>query len=185
MALVEPPIFQIVGFQNSGKTTFLKNILLLLKKEELNIVTIKHHGHGGTPTHDESKDSFQHLRAGAKASLVEGDGHLLLHSEKQSWTLEEQIHLLTFFKPDGILVEGHKHAPYEKAVLLRTEEDLFLLDKLTNIKVIFYWDDALVHDIGKQKDIPFFPISDDEGLAWLMDYLKETFSRRNSEDVDK
>lgn len=166
MAVVSPTIFQIVGFQNSGKTTFVKKVLDELKNHDLTAVTLKHHGHGGKPQFDEEKDSYQHLKAGAIASLVEGDGHLLLQSEKMVWSIEEKLQLLSFFHPDVILVEGHKYEAYPKAVLIRNEEDLFLLEKLTNIKVVFLWGQMELH-----VDVPTFQINDPSGLKWIIEYF--------------
>lgn len=168
MAVVSPTIFQIVGFQNSGKTTFIKKVLEELKKDDLTAVTLKHHGHGGKPQFDEEKDSYQHLKAGAIASLVEGDGHLLLQSEKMVWSIEEKIQLLSYFQPDVILVEGHKYEDFPKAVLIRNEEDLFLLEELSNIKVVFLWGEMELH-----VDVPTFQIDDPCGLKWLTAYFHQ------------
>lgn len=171
--MVNPSIFQIVGFQDSGKTTFVKRIIERLKSVQLNAVTIKHHGHGGKPFFHEEKDSYQHLKAGALASIVEGDGHLLLQSEKMVWTLEEQIQLISFFQPDVILIEGHKYEAYPKGIIIRQKEDLPLIEKLTNIKVIFYWDEQLLSSQKEALEIPAFNINDPLGLNWLIDYLQK------------
>lgn len=168
MAVVKPVIFQIVGFQNSGKTTFVKKVVSELKQRDITPVTIKHHGHGGKPEFDHDKDSYQHIQAGAAASLVEGDGHLLLQAEKDRWSLEEQIQLLTSFKPDLVLIEGHKYESYPKAVLIHRDEDLDLLKKLSNIQVAFLWN---------QQDLtvnfPTFQIDDPAGLQWLIEYFQK------------
>lgn len=165
--MVKPVIFQIVGFQNSGKTTFVKKVVSELKQRDLTSVTIKHHGHGGKPEFDHDKDSYQHIQAGAVASLVEGDGHLLLQSEKNKWSLEEQIQLLASFQPDIVLIEGHKYESYPKAVLIRRDEDLVLLNTLTNIQVVFLWNqqDLTVH-------FPTFQLDDPVGLEWLIEYFR-------------
>src|SRR4051812_15415041 len=97
---------------------------------------IKHHGHGGKPDLAQGKDSDKHVKAGAIASLIEGDGRILLQAEKQGWSLEEQMSILTQLDPDIILIEGHKHAAYPKAVLLRDERDFHLLRELKEIKVV-------------------------------------------------
>lgn len=169
MAMVNPTIFQIVGFQNSGKTTLIKKVIGELENLGLTAVTIKHHGHGGKPDFLEEKDSYQHLQAGALATLVEGNGHLLLQSKKKQWSLEEKIQLLSFFQPNIILIEGHKHESFPKAVLIRNEEDLSLLDELDNIMVVFYWQ-QLENDL---KSIQVFSINDEAGPQWLAHSLKK------------
>lgn len=50
MALVRPfPIVQVVGFQNSGKTTFIERILEKASEQGVHLGCLKHHGHGGEP----------------------------------------------------------------------------------------------------------------------------------------
>lgn len=169
--MVEATIFQIAGYQNSGKTTFIKKLLEQLQKSNLSVVTLKHHGHGGKPDFQDGKDSHQHLKAGAVASLVEGDGHLLLHAERKMWSLPEKLQLLSFFQPDIILIEGHKREPYPKAVLIRTRDDLDLLMKLENSKVIFFWDKELMNETKEYQGLKKFTINDPEGLKWLVNYL--------------
>lgn len=172
--MVSSTIFQIVGFQNSGKTTFVKRLISQLQGFHLNVVTIKHHGHGGKPVFHEEKDSYQHIKAGALASIVEGDGHLLLQTERNAWTLEEQIQLLSFFQPDVILVEGHKYASYPKGIIIRKEEDLSLLENLTNVEVVFYWDEKLIESKKSDLEIPSFSIHDFSGLKWLGEHLRNS-----------
>lgn len=41
-------VYQIVGFQNSGKTTLMESIINYWSKHDLKVGTIKHHGHGET-----------------------------------------------------------------------------------------------------------------------------------------
>lgn len=172
MAMVDATIFQIVGYQNSGKTTFIKRLISQLQQSNLSIVTLKHHGHGGKPDFQEEKDSHQHLKAGAVASLVEGAGHLLVHAEKSSWSLEEKLQLLSYFRPDLILIEGHKKERYPKAVLIRNRADVELLQKLDNIRVIFYWDEKLLEASKNVADIKRFSIEDPVGYEWVANYLQ-------------
>ena len=85
--MVSPVIFQVVGYQNSGKTTFLNRLIEKLNGEQMRIATIKHHGHGGKPEVNEEKDSAQYCHSGAKVSLVEGGGRLLLQAENNTWSI--------------------------------------------------------------------------------------------------
>lgn len=174
MAVVKmnPTIFQIVGFQDSGKTTFLKKLIEELEKVQVSAVTIKHHGHGGKPAFHEEKDSYQHLKAGALAAIVEGEGHLLLQSNRSYWSLDEKIKLLSFFSPNVILIEGHKYESFPKGVIIRKKDDLTLLDKLENIKVVYYWDEKLIES-HREIPIPTFSIHDKAGMKWLVEYLRK------------
>lgn len=171
MAVVNPVVFQITGFQNSGKTSFVKKLLQDLSNEHLTAVTIKHHGHGGKPSLPENKDSAQHIAAGAIASLVEGDGRLIIQGEKEEWTLEEKLHLLSPFQADIILIEGHKHEDYPKAILVRKKKEARELLSLTNIIAIYYWDESFIEE-EKLTGIPAFHINSSQGYQWLVQYLQ-------------
>ncbi len=164
-----PFVFQIVGYQNSGKTTFMKKLISELGKEQISVVTMKHHGHGGKPDIAQEKDSTEHIGAGALASLVEGDGRLILHAEKREWKIEEQIQLLSLLQPEIILVEGHKFAQFPKGVIVRKQEDAELLSMLENIEVIYYWEPSLIKGI----DIPSFHIDDQAGYIYAVNILKQ------------
>jgi molybdopterin-guanine dinucleotide biosynthesis adapter protein len=172
MAMVEPFVFQVVGFQNSGKTTFLNHLLEKLNEENIRTGTIKHHGHGGKPEINENKDSAKYSRTGAKASLVEGDGRLLLQAEKTEWSLEEQIKILAPFNLDLILVEGHKFEGYTKAVIIRNENDLCLLEELKNIVVVLFRDDSLRKQFGKNINVPHLDSSNSDTYNWLTQFIK-------------
>lgn len=166
-----PIIFQIVGYSNSGKTTFLSKLIGRLSSEKLRVVTLKHHGHGGQPELLTGKDSSRHIEAGATASIVEGGGRFILHAEQETWTLSEQIRLLTCLQPDYILIEGYKRADYPKAVLLRDPKDHELLETLTNVVAVFYWEHEVL--LNPKNNIPSFHIDDENGQVWLKKYLTD------------
>jgi molybdopterin-guanine dinucleotide biosynthesis adapter protein len=172
MAMVATFIFQVVGFQNSGKTTFLNNLLEKLNEENIRTGTIKHHGHGGKPEINEKKDSAKYSRTGAIASLVEGEGRLLVQAEKENWPIEEQIEILTPFNLDLILVEGHKYASFAKAVIIRNENDLGLLNRLKDIVVVLFRDESLRKSYKPNTNVPHFDINDSESYIWIIQYIK-------------
>ncbi len=172
MAVVKRPVvFQVVGYQNSGKTTLVKKIIEKLTERSFSIATIKHHGHGGKPDMIENKDSSEHILSGAIASLVEGDGRLLLQGEKSNWTITEQLEILNSLNPEIIIIEGHKNEDYPKVVILRTVEDRELLEKLTNIKAVLYWDESLEKEKNKFSSLPFFSIREEQACEWICTWL--------------
>ncbi|WP_338449068.1 molybdopterin-guanine dinucleotide biosynthesis protein B [Niallia oryzisoli] len=164
--MVKPFVLQIAGYQNSGKTTFLHKLLTELKKNGFNTVTVKHHGHGGKPDMKEDNDSARHVSAGATASLVEGGGRLILQSEPAYWSLEEQLALMSFFQPDFIIIEGHKHEGYPKVVLIRNQDDMTLLQQLTNIQLVLYEDKPPAGFLDRS-----FHRNDQQATQWLVEYL--------------
>jgi molybdopterin-guanine dinucleotide biosynthesis protein B len=173
MALVTPVIFQVVGYQNSGKTTITSKLIIALVERRIKTVTIKHHGHGGKPESIPHKDTEKHLNAGALASMVEGEGSLLLQTENGYYSLGDQFELMKFFQPDVILIEGYKLEPFPKLLLLRNEKDLSLLKTVSNIVAIFYWEDEMEKNITSTTNIPSFHIDDKRAIIWTVELLQE------------
>jgi molybdopterin-guanine dinucleotide biosynthesis adapter protein len=171
VALVKPFIYQIVGYQNSGKTTFIVKLIQALKNQGIKSVTIKHHGHGGRPDVIPQKDSSRHLEAGALAALVEGDGRLILQADESFLTLDEQIRFMAYFHPDIILIEGHKKQSYPKLLILRNENDLALITYVNNIKAVIVWTHSLIEVVREQLGVPVFHIQEDSAVAEVSEEL--------------
>jgi molybdopterin-guanine dinucleotide biosynthesis adapter protein len=165
MVLVKPVIYQVVGYQNSGKTTFILKLIEALKNEGIKSVTIKHHGHGGRPEIIPQKDSTKHLKAGALAALVEGDGRLVLQADESFLTLDEQIRFMDFFQPDIILIEGHKKQSYPKLLILRNENDLSLITTVTDIQAVLVWAHALEKVVREHLEVPVFHIFEENAVT--------------------
>lgn len=172
MALVEPFIIQVVGYQNSGKTTFITNLIQKLTMNELKTVTIKHHGHGGKPEAPEHKDTSKHILAGAAVSIIEGEGRLLLQTDNQKVTLEEQITLLGYFQPDVIIIEGHKRANYPKVLLLKGLSDVPLIETVNNVKLVLYWQEELKGELEGNINLPMFSINETKVIDSLVQEIK-------------
>lgn len=171
MALeLDPFIFQIVGYQNSGKTTLVEKLVRICAFHKVRVGTIKHHGHGGKPTINHgSKDSDRHLAAGATVTSVEGDGilHLILQDEK-SLSLEHILNMYKALPLDIIIIEGYKQELYPKVALVRNQDDYEKLSQLSNIQAFIGWD----HFESKEKEIPSFHIKNEAHyIDWLMTYL--------------
>ena len=83
-------IIQIVGRSNSGKTTFIKNLIPELKKKG-NVAVIKHLG-DHTYNIEEGKDTTVFFDAGADIS-VGIDYHKAVAAIRKN-TLDEVLHML-------------------------------------------------------------------------------------------
>ncbi|AWC30194.1 molybdopterin-guanine dinucleotide biosynthesis protein B [Bacillus cytotoxicus] len=163
------PILQIVGYQNSGKTTLMEKLVHAFSSEGRKVATIKHHGHGGFPELSQ-KDSERHRQAGAVVSAVEGAGLLSLSALRNHWMLKDVIQLYEFFAVDLILIEGYKTESYPKIVLLRSLDDMSLLEQVDNIKAVIVWDEAIVQ---LQKTYKIFHITDaDSYMKWLVEMVR-------------
>lgn len=179
MALVKPVVFQIVGFQNSGKTTFTLKLIERLKNYQLQTVTIKHHGHGGKPDASMSKDTGKHLTSGALASIVEGGGRILLQAEDIVCNLDDQVELMKFFKPDVIIVEGYKLEHYPKLLLVRETSDIRLLEKVNNVLAVISWDDEIKEQLKEKWTGPTFLISEETAIQWTIQYVQERVQKKS------
>lgn len=164
-------ILQIVGYQNSGKTTLMESLIRQATSADLSVGTIKHHGHGGVPALDNLKDSARHEQAGASVTAVEGEGTLRMSIHQSNWQLADILAIYESFKMDLILIEGYKKEHYPKVVLLRTPEDKALLQKVTNIICIIYWP---TYPLEKSLEYPAFSIHDKAGyMEFIMQEMRE------------
>ena len=156
-------ILQIVGFQNSGKTTLVEKVIRHLTCKGLEVATIKHHGHGGEPDYGPRRDSLKHMEAGSTISTVEGEGVIQLVSKNQGWSLNKILSFYQFLGVHTVIVEGYKRADYPKVVILRDEHDLHLLKELKEIIAIIVWGDLKI-----EENVPVFHISETETfLEWI------------------
>lgn len=165
-------ILQIVGYQNSGKTTLVEQLITRATAEGFAVGTIKHHGHGGIPMVESSKDSARHEQAGACVTAVEGQGMLRMSMQRPHWQLNEIIAMYESFKLDVLFIEGYKNEDYPKVVLLRQAEDRVLLQKVTNIVCAIYWP-----AYPMEETLPYPTFSMDEPARY-MDFLMQEMRRK-------
>ena len=166
-------ILQIVGYQNSGKTTLMEQLITQATTEGFRVGTIKHHGHGGIPMIESSKDSIRHEKAGASVTAVEGEGTLRMSIHQSNWQLAEILAIYETFNMDIIFIEGYKNEDYPKVVLLRHAEDQSLLQKVTNIVCVLYWP---TYPLNKPLDYPTFSFQE---KAQYMDFLMQEMRRKS------
>lgn len=159
-------IFQITGYKNSGKTTVASALIKALKSLGVRVASLKHHGHGGAPLGMENTDSEQHLAAGAVIAGVEGDGVFQL-SQDAPWDLSSMVPFYELLDVDLLMVEGFKNEHYKKAVLIRKQEDLVLLQQLTNIQ-------AVITSIPIDEEFYSYPVFNMEQVDLFCDWLCES-----------
>jgi len=181
--LVKPVIFQVVGYQNSGKTTLTSRLIEGLKINGLKTATIKHHGHGGKPAYLSGKDSAKHHASGALASMVEGEGRLILQANLNELDLEDYVELLNFFHPDVILIEGYKFRNYPKLLLLRDQEDLHLIEKVNNVRAAVYWKEEIKESILKaNSNLHCYHISDQTVISSTIKWIQQRVHEKDEKN---
>ncbi|MEY9970179.1 molybdopterin-guanine dinucleotide biosynthesis protein B [Lysinibacillus sp. RC46] len=166
-------ILQIVGYQNSGKTTLMEQLITQATTEGFRVGTIKHHGHGGIPMIESSKDSVRHEKAGASVTAVEGEGTLRMSIHQSNFQLADILAIYETFNMDLIFIEGYKNEDYPKVVLLRQEEDESLLEKVGNIVCVLYWP---TYPLNKPLDYPTYSIQE---KAQYMEVLMQEMRRKS------
>lgn len=117
----KPPILAVCGVKNSGKSTYLEQLVGELVSMGLRVAVIKHDGHefvGDVP----GTDSFRMYQAGALGTAVFSGGQLLIHRrQEEAREKEKQLEYLaeSFSDADLILVEGMKGLTVPKLEIIR------------------------------------------------------------------
>jgi molybdopterin-guanine dinucleotide biosynthesis adapter protein len=129
-----PVILQVVGYQNSGKTTLITTLLQRLAEKGLKTGVIKHHGHPEPlMLNDDGKDTERHRGAGAEVTCVTSSFSSVL-SMNAELTLKQSIRIYQALNLDCVLIEGYKKVQYPRVVLLRNhEDDTQLLSQTENL----------------------------------------------------
>lgn len=110
------PIYSVVAYSGTGKTTLLEKLLPELKRLGLRVAVVKHDAHEFDIDH-EGKDSWRMTRAGADVTAV-------VSSEKAAIMENRPVPFATVLERitgvDVILTEGYKHGDQPKIALLRS-----------------------------------------------------------------
>jgi molybdopterin-guanine dinucleotide biosynthesis protein MobB len=106
-------IIQIVGSSNSGKTTFIQNLIPELKKKGT-VAVIKHLG-DHTYNFEEGKDTTVFFDAGADMSVGIDSNKAVAAIRKN--TLEDVLGMLFDQGMDFTIIEGFKQRSFPKIVI--------------------------------------------------------------------
>jgi molybdopterin-guanine dinucleotide biosynthesis protein MobB len=116
-------IIQVVGNSNSGKTTFIKNLIPELKKKG-NVAVIKHLG-DHTYNIEEGKDTTVFFNAGADISVGIDSDKAVAAIRKN--TLDEVLGMLFDQEMDFAIIEGFKQRSFPKIVIGNLTADTSIL----------------------------------------------------------
>lgn len=101
------PVISVVGWANSGKTTFLEKLVTELKQRGFKVGVIKHHHHGTFEIDQPGKDTWRMARAGAVCTAVSGPGKVGLVLETETEMRPGEIAAL-MPGVDIVITEGYK-----------------------------------------------------------------------------
>jgi len=116
-------IIHVVGNSNSGKTTFIKNLIPELKKKG-KVAVIKHLG-DHTHNIEEGKDTTVFFNAGADISVGIDSDKAVAAIRKN--TLDDVLGMLFDQEMDFAIIEGFKQRSFPKIVIGNLTADTSIL----------------------------------------------------------
>lgn len=161
-------ILGIAGWQNSGKTTLLKNLILTFAKKGLTVSTVKH-AHHSFDIDKPGKDSYEHRQSGAQEVLISSKHRWALIHEQGNQTEPNLDELLSKLKPvDLVLVEGFKKENHTKLEVHRDKLGKELICQ-TDPKICMVASDIKLSGLN----VPVFDINNYDAISeFIIEYLK-------------
>jgi molybdopterin-guanine dinucleotide biosynthesis protein B len=154
------PVVSVVGWANSGKTTFLEKLITELKSRGYNVGTIKHH-HGDIDLDKPGKDTYRHAQAGADAVIIASPQKIgLVRKTTSEWPLEKLAELISDM--DIIITEGFKKAATPKLEIYRQGVSP---GPAADPKLLL----AVVSDADLTREVPVYNWNDAKGVADLLE----------------
>jgi molybdopterin-guanine dinucleotide biosynthesis protein B len=152
----------VAASSNSGKTTLIEKIVVILKARGLRVAVIKH-ASKGYDLDRPGKDSWRFRQAGADEVVLIGPGSMAVMRSLDHQPDPEQI--LPNVSADIVILEGFKNNAMNKIEVFRAgvsaEQPLCMSDGSFL---------ALASDRPFNLPIPVFDLNDAEGIArFLMD----------------
>ena len=148
------PVYSIVAFSGTGKTTLLEKLITELKDRGLRVAVIKHDAHD-FEIDREGKDSWRFTQAGADVTVVSSVKKTAI-MENRPVPIETLIGRIT--DVDVILTEGFKQGAWPRIAIRRSASGRPLPIPAEECF-------AIVTDVPEHTDKPCFGLNDIPGLA--------------------
>lgn len=160
-AAQRPPLVCFVGKKDSGKTTFLENLVPALRTRGWRVAYIKHDVHGFSMDR-EGTDTWRLARAGAEEIAISSPQALALLSRPPAELSLDEIRTRMSGATDIIIVEGYKGAAADRIEISRRARSSSLACRESDlVAVISDREDAAT-------TVPLFALEDFEGVAGLI-----------------
>lgn len=162
------PIISIVGASNSGKTTFLEQLIPELTGRGYRVGAIKHDVHGFDMDR-EGKDTWRLTQAGAGTISICSPNRIASVRQTDREIGLEEIAARFFWTEDILLTEGFKSAHFPKIEVFRSAVEPEPICGPKNNLVAMITDDQVA------TAVPRFSFSDVAGVADFIEnrYLKD------------
>lgn len=106
--MIQPAVFGVTGWKNSGKTTLMEGLVENITARGFTVSTIKHAHHQFDVDHA-GTDSYRHRHAGAvEVALVSGHRWALMHELRREAEPALGDILARMSPCDLVLIEGYK-----------------------------------------------------------------------------
>lgn len=162
IAMQKIPVFSIVGYSGSGKTTFLEKLILELKKQNIRVAVLKHDAHS-FEIDKPGKDSWRLTKAGAAVTGLISENQAVL-MENRTVSAEELMEKIT--DVDVILTEGYKTGKWPKIMIHRQKAGKPLAVKPEDCLAVV--SDVEIEGIEKAKAGQRYGLEDAKGVAELI-----------------
>jgi molybdopterin-guanine dinucleotide biosynthesis protein MobB len=165
------PIVSFVGRSNSGKTTLLEKLIVLLRQRGYRVGVVKHTLRQDIETDIPGTDTHRMWEAGAEhVAFVTPDR--IVHTQRYAASPPLEIALAGVGDVNLVLIEGFKYGPYPKIEVVRAARDPALIPDLED-RI------ACVTDVSDLEcGVPCFAFDDAAGLA---DFVEEQLILRYME----
>lgn len=132
-----PPVFSIVGFQDSGKTLLVESLVKLARQDGYLSAVVKHDGHADRRDEEVSpnwekplSDTERAANAGAAWTMLASRSGWMLHAwQDETDGIDDWLNILMDCavrrdsRPDVIFVEGAKRSPLPKIAVVRSQDE--------------------------------------------------------------
>ena len=117
---------------NSGKTTFITNLIKLFKQDNYKVAIIKDTFHK-VEIDKKGKDSYKFFETGADSVVINSANELVVRKRLEKKFPVKYIKDKFLDEMDIILLEGHKTGNFTKIELIKDEQKDFLFENDPNI----------------------------------------------------
>lgn len=154
-------VYGIIGWQNSGKTTLVENLLREITARGFSVSTVKH-AHHDVDLDKPGKDSHRHRQAGAREVILATQQRMFLMVEHRGVEPSLADVLSRLAPVDLVLVEGYKRDDHPKIEVWREATGQSLIQ--TNDLSVR----AVASDAALKISVPLLDLNDPAAIA---DYI--------------